>query len=119
MTISFLLETGNGHFKYAGAHETILIYRTKTNKIEEIITFGMWLGILPDISKQIKKGSGSFKLEKGDICLLYTDGVIETMNEHKEQYDLHRLSNLLQKYGNESTEFIKEKIIQDLNDFKY
>lgn len=120
MTINFLLEEEPGRFIYAGAHEDILIYRAKSNAVELITTKGMWLGIIPDIEKQLTRGTGSFTLEHDDICLLYTDGVTEIMNAHREQYDLERLKQFLLKYGDSHTvEELNKILIDELNDFKY
>ena len=118
ITVNFIKESGNGRFDYAGAHETILIYRKKTNTIEELETFGMWLGIIPDINKHIKKGSGSFVLNKEDICLLYTDGLIQITNQNNEQYGIERLKKNLLNNCNESSEIIKNKILMDIENFK-
>jgi len=112
ITISFLSEITDGEFEFAGAHEIILIYRSKTGEIEQVETKGMWLGIIPDISKQTSKGSGKFSMEKNDVCLLYTDGVIEIMNKEKEQYDMHRLSSFIKRLA-------PEKSMQELTDLLY
>jgi len=119
MTISFLSEVSDGHFQFAGAHETILIYRAKTGEVEHIDTKGMWLGIIPDISKQTSKGCGEFTMEKGDVCLLYTDGVIEIMNEKREQYDMHRLSCFIRILASKtSMQEMTDLLYQELMDFK-
>lgn len=119
MTISFLSEINDGHFQFAGAHEAILIYRAKTGEVEKIDTKGMWLGIIPDISKQTAKGTGSFKMETNDICLLYTDGVIEIMNDKKEQYDIERLTNLMQELApKKSMQEMTDVLYQSLMEFK-
>lgn len=119
MTISFLCEVNDGHFLFAGAHETILIYRAKTGEIEHIDTKGMWLGIIPDISKQTVKGAGTFNMEKGDVCLLYTDGVIEIMNEEREQYDTTRLSNFIKDLApKKSMQEMTDALYQSLMEFK-
>ncbi len=119
MTISFIVEEYDGFYKYAGAHEMLLIYRSETKIIERIPTKGMWLGIIPDISKPTKKYAGRFSLKKDDILLLYTDGVIEAFNEKREQYDLDRLEKFLMAHADQSNESIKQKLLYELNEFIY
>ncbi len=117
MTINFIVEEKEGKYRYAGAHEIILIFRAETERIEQIPTKGMWLGIIPDISKPTKKYAGEFYLEKNDLLVLYTDGVIELCNEKREQYDINRLEVFLKKYSTLPTETIKHLLLTELNQF--
>jgi len=65
-----------GHtFTYAGRHQDIIIYRAATRKIECLETDGMWLGIMDDISQLVE--DRTFRVDEGDIVLLYTDGLPE------------------------------------------
>lgn len=118
MTISFFKEEKEGFYRYAGAHEIILIYRAKTKQIEQIQTKGMWIGVIPDITKPTKKYAGTFELEQNDILFLYTDGVIEIKNKDSEQYDIDRLSKFLMEHAGKETRTIKTQLLQELNDFK-
>ncbi len=118
MTINFIKEEFEGHYRYAGAHEIILIYRAKTQEIEEIQTRGMWIGVIPDITKPTNKFAGSFDLEQNDILFLYTDGVIEIKNQHSEQYDIEKLSAFIKAHSDKKTEVMKQLLLSDLNEFK-
>jgi len=118
MTISFIKEEKEGQYRYAGAHEIMLIYRAKSGLIEQIPTRGMWIGVIPDITKPTKKYAGTFELEKDDLLFLYTDGVIEIKNINSEQYDMERLSNFLKQHSQEDTHTIKKQLLLELNTFK-
>lgn len=87
--------------------------------IDQIQTKGMWLGIIPDISKPTRKFAGSFSLEKGDVLFLYTDGVIEICNQKREQFDIHRLTDFLLSNADKATEEIKRALLFELNRFKH
>ncbi|MBN2546053.1 MAG: SpoIIE family protein phosphatase [Spirochaetes bacterium] len=117
ITACFFSGNKNGEFEYAGAHEDIIIYRKKTKKIERIPTIGIWLGLTEDISKIIK--TNKFKLEKDDLLFIFTDGVIEIMNEKNEQYDIYRLEQFLVKMGDKEPEDIRDSLNIELNNFKY
>jgi len=116
ITACFFTGNKNGEFEYAGAHEDIIIYRKKTKKIERIPTVGIWLGLTEDISKIVK--TNKFKLEKDDLLFIFTDGVIEIMNENNEQYDIYRLEQFLIKMGTKEPEDIRDSLNIELNNFK-
>ena len=122
MTINFIVEDNPGHFKYAGAHEILLIHRAKTGQVEQIVTSGFWVGIIDDCSAQMKRGRGEFFLEKNDTLLLYTDGVIEIMNKHGEQFDMDRLIEVMKTTcSNPQTanpEDFKKAIINAIENFE-
>ena len=118
MTITFVKEEAPGLYRYAGAHEIMLIYRAAEHKVEQIQTRGMWLGVIPDISKPTRKFAGEFQLSKDDILFLYTDGVIEIKNKDAEQYDLDRLCQFLIENAAEPAETIKQNLLAALNQFK-
>ena len=61
-------------------------------------------------------------MKKGDICVLFTDGVNEAMNSKKEQYDFERLRLLLQNYqlpnkGNKAQNLTME-IVNQVDKFR-
>ncbi|MFH2091923.1 MAG: SpoIIE family protein phosphatase [Pseudomonadota bacterium] len=118
MTITFIKEEKKGLYRYAGAHEIILIYRAKSQQIEQIQTRGMWLGVVPDITKPTRKYAGTFELEPDDILFLYTDGVIEIKNRDSQQYDISRLSHFLISHASLDPRTIKLKLLSELNHFK-
>ena len=116
ITTCFCCGNENGEYSYAGAHEDILIYRSNEKKVESIGTGGMWVGLVDDIEELTEEGS--FKLNKNDILLLYTDGVIEIRNLKQEQYDCERLKNILLENCEKEPEEISDILIKDLDNFK-
>ncbi len=67
-----------------GPHPYIL--RKTTGKVEEIFADGMLMGF---VGKDMYRPGEeiSFKLEKGDRLLLFSDGITEVLNENEEHYD--------------------------------
>ena len=117
MTISFLNSDNHGNFNYCGSHLLQIIYRKKTKKCERIEFGGLWVGLKKNVNETIQ--TKKFSLNKGDILCLFTDGVIEAMNNKGEQFDLERLENIIIENCNKPVEKIKEKILSSIFDFMY
>lgn len=66
------------------------------------------LGLIPEGHYESQHTSYS----TGDLFLILTDGVSETVNEKDEEYGLGRLEQLLSKYATESLPRIWELIIE-------
>jgi sigma-B regulation protein RsbU (phosphoserine phosphatase) len=62
----------------------------KDGTIDELITGGIILGMMPDMPYEI----GSYQLKKGDMLMLFTDGVTETMTLDDEEYEERRVKNM-------------------------
>lgn len=84
------IETGKLYFTNAG-HGPLLIYRSKKMDFEMVDTPGFPIGI----SKDIEYVQSETKLEPGDICILYTDGITEARNIEKEEFTLDRLKEVI------------------------
>ncbi|MFC1716124.1 SpoIIE family protein phosphatase [Candidatus Poribacteria bacterium] len=54
---------------------------------------------------------------KGDIFVLYTDGIIETENDRKEPFGEERLKRLILKNAHQSAAELKEKLLSEFDDF--
>jgi sigma-B regulation protein RsbU (phosphoserine phosphatase) len=57
-------------------------------------------------------------IEKDDMIVVYTDGVIEQTNDKNEEYSMERLKTLLKKNINKTTENIKNIINEDIHKFR-
>jgi phosphoserine phosphatase RsbU/P len=73
------------------------------------------LGMFEELPKVVE---GELKLEPGSIVLCYTDGLVETENDHDEEYGSERLEKLLLHYFEESMANLNDIIIQSLDDFR-
>ncbi|UCF81593.1 MAG: PP2C family protein-serine/threonine phosphatase [Acidobacteriota bacterium] len=95
ITAMILREEGDGNFTYSGSHEEILIYRNASQTVERIETPGGWLGVFHDIGYCTRERT--FRLNKGDILLLYTDGITEARNAEGRVFGLDNLSSNLKR----------------------
>lgn len=80
---------------YVGAgHEHLLIYRAGRGQCEVRMTGGIALGMVADNRKIIKEVE--LPLEKDDVIVLYTDGIVEGRNMAGEMYTLDRLKKAVE-----------------------
>ena len=109
--INFLNQTillGNAGHPY-------FIYAKKGEEFKEIETFGTLLGFgLHDPIVETKE----FKYESGDRFFIYTDGLIENMNEKEELLESTGLLKILNRHRNiTNLKILKEKVISDISAF--
>ena len=83
-------ESGDLHFVNAGHHPPILV-RTATAALEELRPTGPAIGITADPSY----GEKAARLEKGDLLVLYTDGLVEARNEARHEFGDDRLRMII------------------------
>lgn len=83
---------------YVGAgHEHLLIYRVNKAVCDVQVSGGIALGMVADNSKIVKEQE--LPLEKGDIIVLYSDGITEARNMAGELYGLERLKKAVEQYA--------------------
>jgi phosphoserine phosphatase RsbU/P len=76
---------------YVNAGHNLPILRRASGTIERLTCGGIPFGILGDCVYE----SASVILEPGDWLLIFTDGVVEAVNDRGEEYDEPRLLNVL------------------------
>jgi serine phosphatase RsbU (regulator of sigma subunit) len=89
VTLTLLRVDPDGRVVFAGAHEDIVVYRASNKACECVPTLGTWLGARRAIGDVTS--DRELRLGKGDVMLLYSDGVIEAQNASGEPYGLERL----------------------------
>jgi len=76
-----------GHLQYANAGHNLPFWRTAEGAVE-LRAKGMPLGLLPGMTYEEKEAT----LGPGDALFLYSDGITEAHDVHREMYDTHRLA---------------------------
>ena len=114
-TLSFLkYDPDKKAIEYSNAgHHPLMLYRAKTKTFENIDTPGLPIGI----EQATEYTQKSVVLEKGDIALLYTDGIIEAMNPEGEQYSYESLEKYVKDNYTLSSEELVTGIYQDIQKF--
>ncbi|MBN8725308.1 MAG: SpoIIE family protein phosphatase [Acidobacteria bacterium] len=112
MTLA-LLEYEEGMLRLSGQHEDLVILRSN-GEIEQIDTFelGFPLGIESDIKAYVAQTD--IKLNPEEIAVLYTDGLIEAVNQQNEMYGLSRLFQVIKESSHLSANQICSQIIENL-----
>jgi sigma-B regulation protein RsbU (phosphoserine phosphatase) len=109
-----LYDPVSGRLEYAnGGHNPPLLVGggsvTRLNGLS-----GPLVGVMPGVQYQ----SFSHALREGDLCLLYTDGVTEAVNEAGEAYDEKRLEAYLAAHGAEHPKDLLTGIFADVRHFR-
>ena len=87
----------------AGHNPPLLI--SANGEVTELRKGGVFIGYVP-----WEYESETLTLTPGDLLLLYTDGVVEAMNEKEEEFEFSRLKEIVLQNNQCSVETIKDKI---------
>ncbi|HLK39302.1 MAG TPA: PP2C family protein-serine/threonine phosphatase, partial [Polyangiaceae bacterium] len=109
ITLVVLRYWEDGRIAFAGAHEFILVCRADSGRVERIATPGPWLGIRRDVRSAVS--DNTLQLRDGDLLVLFTDGVIQAMDRSGEQFDVHRLCDLVERNRSERPAVILERVL--------
>ena len=71
------------------------------------------LGILDDAEYE----ETQLKLDPGDKVVLYTDGIVEAMNEQEDMFGFERLLELVKNSQTQTAESLLEEIKSNVNEF--
>jgi DNA-binding LacI/PurR family transcriptional regulator/serine phosphatase RsbU (regulator of sigma subunit) len=109
-TFTLIRYDRGGSLTMAGSHEVVLLVRAATGTCEQLSVPGFWLGAIADVDELTSDLQA--QLEPGDLLVLYSDGITESMNVAKEQFGVERLVALLLKRRHESPNEICESVLK-------
>jgi len=106
------------NFSSAG-HNPMILYREEMKSVSFLnpggIAVGIDLGDLEEFNQRIT--SEKFKMKKGDLLFIYTDGITEAMNEKREQFGEKRLIEFIKRYNHLPVSDFKVKLNNDISSF--
>jgi serine phosphatase RsbU (regulator of sigma subunit) len=109
-----VLDEERSTLTYANAgHNPSLLIREGREDIHLLMAQGIPLGMFSDNEMT----SEEIKLKKGDIIVLYTDGIVEAINFGHEQFGIERLSEVVKTNCDLPSGKILEKVRDALNGF--
>jgi len=118
-TTAFLAEidvdTQDMQYVNAGHNEPIL--RRASGVVERLSTGGPPFGI-PVFSQTVAPyPSGRVHLQAGDVLFIFTDGVVEAVNDRDEEYGESRLLHCIQSAPSESANATLNRVMNEVNAF--
>ncbi len=108
---SLSLVTGALNYINAGHNPPYIIRADKS--VEELLPGGPIVGMLAEAAYT----SGYTELKKGDILGIYTDGIVETMNDEEEEYGEDRFIEVIKNLSDRPLLGIMLKLFNDLRKF--
>jgi sigma-B regulation protein RsbU (phosphoserine phosphatase) len=106
-----LIGSDRGLILYVNAgHNNPILLHCDNNQTERLPATGQIVGPFPN-----EQYNYDFVLmRKGDVLLLFTDGIVEASNERQELYGENRLIETLQRHRSQSPREICQRIIEDV-----
>jgi serine phosphatase RsbU (regulator of sigma subunit) len=109
----FLLSPdGTGQFINAG-HNPAYLFRSTTGEMEELGSDAFGLGMFDFASYQ----SGALHLCKGDILVVYSDGLTEAGNQQEEMFGEERLLEIIRQEALSGSHAVEQKLLKSIEEF--
>ena len=109
----FLLSPhGVGQFISAG-HNPAYLFRSATGRIEELVSDAYVLGMFDFASYQ----SRCFRLDKGDILVVYSDGLTDAQNQQEEMFGEERLLEIIRQEAPSGSHALEQKFLKAIEEF--
>ena len=109
----FLLSPdGAGQFISAG-HNPAYLFRSATGMIEELASESCVLGMFDPVCYQ----SRMLHLGKGDILVVYSDGLTDAQNQQEEMFGAERLLKIIQEEAPSGSPALKRKFLKVIEEF--
>jgi serine phosphatase RsbU (regulator of sigma subunit) len=109
----FLLSPhGIGQFISAG-HNTAYLYRSATGDIEELVSDAFGLGMFHSASFPTR----TLHLNKGDILVVYSDGLTEAQNQQEEMFGEDRLLKIIRQEAPSGSHAVEQRFLQAIEEF--
>ena len=109
-----VIDTSKMRIDYVNAgHNPPLVIRSGGN--EQLKTGGVLIGVIPDPPPYTQ---GSYDLHAGDVILLYTDGVTEATDAHRNEYGVGRLTEWMVAHAWQPAASIIDELRRELTTYR-
>jgi sigma-B regulation protein RsbU (phosphoserine phosphatase) len=118
-TTAFLAEMNpqTRELLYVNAGHNAPILRRASGSLERLEIGGPPLGLPALTDTELPYSVGTAKLDPGDLLFIFTDGVIEAVNDRGEEYDEKRLLACIQASPPESADEMLKRVMTEVNSF--
>ena len=103
---------GMGQFISAG-HNSAYLFRSATGKTEELVSDAYPLGMFDVASYQ----SRTFRLDIGDVLVVYSDGLTDAQNRQEEMFGEERLLRIIQQEAPLGSPALERKFLKAIEEF--
>ena len=104
--------SGNGHYISAG-HNPAFLFRAATGEVEQLPSAGIPLGMFPFAAYE----ATGLQLNRGDVLLVYSDGLTEAENGAQQEFGEERLLTLIRSEAGHGVEALEKKLLAELDAF--
>lgn len=113
-----ILDTHTNQIRFARAGHEPLVTVKKDSRVRLSSPDGIALGMVSNEMFSLVEES-VLQLETGDVAILYTDGVIEAMDERSNEYGQQRFFDFMAANRELSPQEIIEKTLADIGEFTH
>jgi serine phosphatase RsbU (regulator of sigma subunit) len=107
-----LTPDGSGQFISAG-HNPAYLFRSATGKIERLVSDLYALGMFDFASYQ----SSKLHMDKGDVLVVYSDGLTDARNQQDEMFGEERLLTLIRQEAPSGSQALEQKLLKTIEEF--
>jgi sigma-B regulation protein RsbU (phosphoserine phosphatase) len=108
-----ILDIPGGAFTYSNCGHNLPFLVRVDGRIERLTQSGPSLIILPDAHYE----TGTVVLQEGDLLVLYTDGVVEVFDRHRQEFGNERLEEVARKSREGSANAVLREIVAATRSF--
>lgn len=109
-----LFDSQTKELTYVNAGHNPPMHQSKDGTLSLLEEGGLMLGAF----KGMSYCQGSVKLETGDLLLLYTDGLSESMDENEEEFGEEKIEDILREYSGKNVQFIMDEFTRIESEFR-
>jgi sigma-B regulation protein RsbU (phosphoserine phosphatase) len=107
-----LCPDGTGQFLSAG-HNPAYLFHAATGKIEELASDGFFLGMFDFADYP----SHALQLQKGDILVVYSDGLTDAHNPREEMFGEERLLRIIRQEAPSGSHGLEQEFLKAIEEF--
>jgi sigma-B regulation protein RsbU (phosphoserine phosphatase) len=118
-----VIDTASRRLRFARAGHTPLIHRRESDagevSVDVLAPDGLVLGLGLDGGETFRRllVDAERPLARGDLLLLFTDGITEAMNADSELFGEERLARLVRDHGHLPPDELRERILREIDAF--
>lgn len=114
-----ILDPGLGTIVWARAgHNPTMCFNLHTDEVDEIRPKGMVVGMKKGAIFRNSLEEYTTQVRSGDVFLVYTDGINETMNRQNEEYGTELLIEIMRKHSAAGPDVLLDRIMDSVRQFR-